>query len=96
MRFGDRLKAARGKRSLVDVAYDLRSELPEPLWVRADTLRRMENGETPEEKASPVLVAALARVYDVPIADLSEFGERAFGMIRELAVRSRWPVSDAA
>lgn len=92
MEFAERMKQARTAAglSLIDVVVAIRAELPRPLWVSTDTIRRMETGDTPEEKANPVTLAALARVYGVGIADLSDFGYKAFEVVKDLAVRSRW------
>lgn len=70
--FGARLVAARKGQLLDDVAYHVRQHLPSSMAVSRETIRRMETGIIPESKANPVVVAALAAVYEVPVASLSK------------------------
>lgn len=86
MSFATRMKAARTDSglSLVEAAYEIRTWLPEADWVGYDVIRRLEAGTTPEAKADPALMAALARVYDVPVADLSEVAAKGLAKLRHL------------
>lgn len=44
---------------LIEIAIRLREELPRPLWVSTDTIRRVETKADPD----PVLAAALGHIY---------------------------------
>ena len=91
MNFAERMREARKASglSLVEAAYRVRVWLPEAEWVGYDVIRRLEAGTTPEEKVDPVLLAALARAYGTDVADLSEVGEKAVSMVRELVSAGR-------
>lgn len=45
--------------SLVDIVIKLREELPRPLWISTDTVRKIEFRSDPD----PILAAALGRIY---------------------------------
>lgn len=70
--FNDRMRTAREAKGLSyeNAAYELRAHLDPAQWVSSSTVRRVERG--PEEKADPVVLWALAHVYDVPLSELSE------------------------
>lgn len=74
--------------SLEDATFAIRAYLPEPLWVKSSTIRRLETGFTPETKASPTLLAALAAVYGVPITELSPTAADGLLMVQHLADRT--------
>jgi transcriptional regulator with XRE-family HTH domain len=57
--------------SLIEAAYRIRAVLPESEWRSYQAIHRIETGEVNEEDASPAFLAALAKVYDVPLEDLS-------------------------
>lgn len=63
MQIGQWLRATRQAAgvSLANATFGLRTELPEPMWVSIDTVRRLETKAHPD----PVLAVALARVYGV-------------------------------
>ena len=106
MNFAERMRDARKATglSLVEASFRVRVWLPEAEWVGYDVIRRIEAGVTPEEKADPVLLAALAKAYGTEVADLSEVGDKALSMVRELVSagrgkgrsRSRWTLEAAA
>jgi len=91
MNFAERMRDARKASglSLVEAAYRVRVWLPEAEWVGYDVIRRIEAGETAEEKVDPVLLAALAKAYGTDVADLSEVGDKALSMVRELVSPGR-------
>lgn len=70
---GGNLRAAREACgvSLLEATIRLRDQLPEALWVSLETVRRLELGVTPESKADPMLLAALAAVYGRPLSEIS-------------------------
>lgn len=71
--FGKRLLAAReaaGYR-LDDAAVFARVELQSTYGPSRETIRRYEVGEIDEDRADMVIVAALARIYKVPMESLS-------------------------
>lgn len=71
--FGKRLLAAReaaGYR-LDDAAVFARVELQSTYGPSRETIRRYEVGEIDEDRADMVIVAALARIYNVPMESLS-------------------------
>lgn len=72
--FAARLRAARDNRGmrLDDAAYLARQILPPTMPISRETIRRYETGRVPEKEANPLYVAALAVVYGVRTADLSE------------------------
>jgi hypothetical protein len=57
---------------LDDAAYLARQILPPTMPISRETIRRYETGRVPEKEANPLYVAALAVVYGVRTADLSE------------------------
>ena len=72
------MKAARGARTLFDVAVELRGFDAEAVHVSPTTIQRLESGATGETSAATVLVAALAAIYGVELVELSAYhaGER--------------------
>ena len=88
MDFAARMRTARETAglSLTEAAYRIRPWLPEADWFGLDTIRRMEVGVTPEEKADPVSVAALARVYGTTTADLSPVAAAGLVKLRDLVL----------
>ena len=58
--------------------------VPEPYQGSLQTINRLEIGFTPEEKANPVIVAALATTYGVPLSQLSEVAAKNMEMVRRL------------
>lgn len=89
--FGKRMTAARKKAgySQENANYATRRWLREAHWVSQQTIFRLEHAT--EEEADEVLVWALSKVYDVPLADLStdiaDWFEEHF---REVKQQSRW------
>lgn len=71
--FSQRMRRARTDAglSLASATYLLRDALPERITVSIETVRRLETGFTPEEAASPIIVAALAQIYGKPVEELS-------------------------
>lgn len=88
--FGERMRSAReaAGHSLSDVTYELRALLPKTLWCSLETVRRLENGRTPETKADPVLVTALATIYDATVTDLSPAIAESLKTVRDLLIRT--------
>lgn len=80
---GERLRQLRDARglSLVDAMTEARVLLPRALWITNETIRRYEKGIVPEDQADPVILAALAQVYNVPLADLSSAAHRACNQV---------------
>jgi len=75
--------------SLEDATYAIRDHLPRSLWVKSSTIRRLETGFTPESKANPTLLAALAAVYQVPVGKLSKTAADDLVVVRNLAEGTR-------
>ena len=71
--FGKRMREHRkaARLSTIEAAYSIRELLPPSEWKSYQAIHRLEVGETAETDASPALLAALAKVYDVPLAELS-------------------------
>jgi len=88
--FGDRLLAARRSKGLsrTEASFAIRDYLPRAMWVSGETIRRLEAGLTPVDKADAVLVQALANVYDIRLADLSEELVIDLERVRDLLSRS--------
>lgn len=74
--------------SLSEATFQLRSVLPKALWCSLETVRRMENGRTTEDKADPVLVTALADIYGCKVRDLSPLVADELKGLRGLLARS--------
>lgn len=97
--FGERMKEARkaaGPLSVENATYAARDYLPRALWFSTETLRRMESGETAEEKADPFLVGVLARVYGVALSELSPIAAKALEDYRDQVISTMrciwsWP-----
>lgn len=70
--------------SYEEVTFRIRPYLPESMWVTAETIRKYENGIVAEHKANPLILAALAKVYDCKISDLSESVADGAERIRDL------------
>lgn len=72
--FATRLRAARDNKDmrLDDAAYLARQILPPTMPISRETIRRYETGRVAEHEANPLYIAALAVVYGVRTADLSE------------------------
>lgn len=68
--------------SYEQAAYQLRDELPRPMWVSLGTIRRMEMKA--DEEQNPLVVLALARVYGVSESDLPPTVKAQIGQIRAL------------
>lgn len=77
--FGHRARTLRNRADLstIEAAYVIRDHLPRSEWRSYQAIHRLEVGETSEENASPVLLAALARVYGVPLYVLSPLADEA-------------------
>ena len=79
--------------SLKDVMIRSGQILPPTSWVTAETIRRYEAGLVPEHKANPVLLAALATIYRVPLRELSDVAadsvDRLIELLTELSSASK-------
>jgi len=86
MEFAQRMKDARLATglSVAKVTWRIRDHLPSADYVEVDVIHRIERGLTPEDKVRPALLAALAKVYGVEIAALSEVGEHGVAVMRRL------------
>lgn len=87
--FGSRIRHQRedAHLSLIDLMIEVRARLPRSKWVTHETLRGYENGTRPEDRADPVVVAALADVFGCRVEDLSPLVAEAADVIRELLVK---------
>lgn len=72
--FEQRLKEAREAAGLsqVDVAFEARVKLPEPMWISQVKVSRLEGGKIGEDKADPHDIQFLAHLYGVTTSELSE------------------------
>ena len=82
----------RGRRNelqmrLDDAAYLVRQRLPQPMGLSRETLARLERGQVPEDRADPVVIAALADVYGCPVAELSPLAATHLSSLRQLLDR---------
>ena len=98
MDFAERMRAARegAGLSLNEAAVQIRPWLPKAQWFGLDTIRRMEVGVTPEDKADPVNVAALARVYGTTTPHLSPVAAEGLLKLRQLVLEPDPVDPDAA
>lgn len=87
--FGSRIRQRRedAHLTLIELMIEVRQRLPRSRWVTNETLRSYENGTKTEDKADPVVVAALADVFGCSIADLSPTIAESSVMIRDLLLR---------
>lgn len=82
--------------SLDEVTFRIRQHLPENMWVTAETIRKYETGMVVEHKANPLILAALAKVYDCKINDLSKTGADGAERVRDLLEAGiRWNTHSA-
>lgn len=72
---------------LDDAAYLVRQRLPQPMGLSRETLARLERGQVPEDRADPVVIAALADVYCCPVAELSPVAAVHLDSLRRLLDR---------
>lgn len=93
--FPQRVKARRqAKRfSLETMARRASAELPASLELSKDKVDRLERGRTAEEKADPLLIAALAAAGGTNVRELSELvdrdlRERVVPLLRKVGVLS--------
>lgn len=85
MHLGQWLRQARADAGLsyAETTYRIRAELPEPMWVSLETIRRVEKRE---RDIDPVLVVALARVYGKSVSDLPEEVGGQVKQVRDLLI----------
>lgn len=88
--FGDRLREARNRIGMpMDVAsVRVRDILGSSYGPSRETIRRYESGFTTEDTADPMVIAALAELYDVDVAWISPSIARQVENIHLLAGRS--------
>lgn len=84
--FSQRMRKAREAAglTLADATFVLRARLPNHVRPSLETIRRLETGFTSEEKADPVIVAALAKAYGRPISELSPIAAEAVEQLRSV------------
>lgn len=84
--YGEILKQARvdAGYSQDEATFRSRQYLPESLWFSTGTLQRFENGTTPEQKANPVVLRALAKLYGVPLRQVSVLADESLSEVRTL------------
>lgn len=90
--FEQRLKTAREGAGLsqIDVEFQSRLQLPEPLWITQAKLSRLERGSIGEDKADPFEVMFLAHLYGVPTSALSELAAGRMEQVRDLVAGNAW------
>jgi transcriptional regulator with XRE-family HTH domain len=84
--FEQRLKTARDAAGMsqTDVAFEARTQLPEPMWISQTKLQRLEAGKIGEEGAEPMEVVFLAYLYGVKTSDLSPLAAERMERVRDL------------
>lgn len=92
MTFEQRIKTAREAAGLsqVDVEFQSRIELPEPLWITQAKLSRLERGSIGEDKADPLDICFLAHLYNVTTSDLSVVAAGRLERVRDLVAGNAW------
>jgi len=90
--FEQRLKTAREGAGLsqVDVEFQSRLQLPEPLWITQAKLSRLERGDIGEDKADPLDVCFLAHLYGVATSTLSLTAADRLEQVRDLVAGNAW------
>lgn len=89
--WAQRLRSRRNEREmrLDDAAYLVRQRLPRATGLSRETLARLERGQVPEDRADPVVIAALADVYECPVGELSPVAVVHLDSLRQLLERLR-------
>lgn len=87
--FNARLRLAREQAGLklIDVIFQMRTDLPEPLWISQATLQRYET-RVPEHEADPFVVSYLAGLYSVRLSYLSQTMVEYFDAMSEVLKRT--------
>lgn len=92
MTFEQRIREAREAAGLsqVDVAFESRTRLPDPLRISQTKLQRLESGKIGEDNADPFEVMFLAHLYGVTTSDLSPLAAGRMELVRDLVAGNAW------
>jgi len=73
--------------STSELTFLVNQQLPRPLRISDETMRKWEHGMMPKMGANPAVMAAIAVALDVPIADLDPEVEGQLAQIRVIHER---------